>query len=261
MHYTDTGTGEVILFGHSFLWDNQMWQEQVEVLSTQYRCIVPDLWGHGESDYLDNSECNIAELADDHILLMDSLGIEKFSIIGLSVGGMWAAHIAFKYPERINKLVLCDTDLGKEPLFNKFKYYVMIKMMERANCVPPKLVEKVIPIFFSKTTLENNKKLVCYFKNKLSSISKECIPTIATLARAIFWRDSFLNELKQIKAETKIIVGSDDIARPPNEARRLEKLIPNATLSIIENSGHIPSCEQPKLLNAVLLYFFDKTAS
>jgi pimeloyl-ACP methyl ester carboxylesterase len=255
IHYTDTGEGDVILFGHSFLWDNEMWQEQIDVLSKKYRCIAPDLWGHGKSDKLEKPNTSIANLAEDHIALMDSLGVQKFSIIGLSVGGMWSAHIAAKHPDRIDKLVLCDTDLGKEPLFNKLKYYLMIKMMERANCVPPKLVKKVVPIFFSKATLENNKELVSYFENKLSSIDEKSIPTISTLAKAIFWRDSFLSDLTNIKAETKIIVGSEDIARPKHESERLAKLIPNATLSVIDNAGHIPSREQPKAMNEVLSNF------
>ncbi|GAL19475.1 beta-ketoadipate enol-lactone hydrolase [Vibrio maritimus] len=44
MTYQDVGEGPVVLFGHSYLWDSQMWQPQVEALSQHYRCIVPDLW-------------------------------------------------------------------------------------------------------------------------------------------------------------------------------------------------------------------------
>lgn len=256
MHYAEYGSGEVLLFGHSFLWDHHMWQDQVAVLSKHYRCIVPDLWGHGESATLSTNQTSIAELANDYISLMDHLGIGRFSIIGLSVGGMWAAHIAATYPERVEKLVLCDTDLGKEPLLKKLKYFVMIKMMERANAVPPKLIEKVVPIFFSKTTLQKNQPLVSYFKEKLATIKPDNIPTIAALAKAIFWRDNFLSQLKHIKAETKIIVGANDIARPPHEAKRLANIIPNATLSIIDHAGHIPAREQPEAMNRVLEGFF-----
>lgn len=42
MAYLDVGEGEVLLFGHSYLWDHQMWAPQVAALSQRYRCIVPD---------------------------------------------------------------------------------------------------------------------------------------------------------------------------------------------------------------------------
>lgn len=52
MAYLDEGQGPVVLFGHSYLWDSAMWAPQVEALKGQYRCIVPELWGHGDSDAL-----------------------------------------------------------------------------------------------------------------------------------------------------------------------------------------------------------------
>ncbi len=255
INYQDVGKGNVILFGHSFLWDRDMWQKQVEMLSKDYRCIVPDLWGHGESDTLDKPVTSLQELANDHLELMDKLDVEKFSIVGLSVGGMWGAYIAAKHPQRVEKLVLCDTDLGKEPFLKKMKYFAMIKMMEKAKCVTPGLIKKVVPIFFSKETMKNNDELVSYFQNKLSDIDEKHVPTISTLARAIFWRDNYLEQLKGIKAETKIIVGAEDIARPPHESKRLAKLIPNSSLSIIDNAGHIPSREQPEAMNELLKGF------
>lgn len=50
MAYLDEGQGPVLVFGHSYLWDSAMWQPQVEALKSKYRCIVPELWSHGQSD-------------------------------------------------------------------------------------------------------------------------------------------------------------------------------------------------------------------
>ncbi len=50
MHFLDKGEGPVLVFGHSYLWDSAMWAPQVDALSQHYRCIVPDLWSHGQSD-------------------------------------------------------------------------------------------------------------------------------------------------------------------------------------------------------------------
>lgn len=49
LHYLDEGEGPTLLFGHSYLWDSTMWRQQLAALRTSYRCLVPDLWGHGQS--------------------------------------------------------------------------------------------------------------------------------------------------------------------------------------------------------------------
>ncbi|NMS58411.1 alpha/beta fold hydrolase, partial [Vibrio parahaemolyticus] len=113
--YLDKGEGPVLLFGHSYLWDSQMWAPQVEVLSQSFRCIVPDLWAHGESDAAPASTQSLADYAQHMLALMDHLDIEEFSIVGLSVGGMWGAELTAQAPQRVKSLVLMDTFIGWEP--------------------------------------------------------------------------------------------------------------------------------------------------
>ena len=67
MAYLDEGQGPVLLFGHSYLWDSAMWAPQVEALKGSYRCIVPELWGHGDSDSLPEGPCSLETLARDHL--------------------------------------------------------------------------------------------------------------------------------------------------------------------------------------------------
>ena len=50
MSYIDQGQGFPVLLGHSYLWDAEMWQPQIDALSQHFRVIVPELWGHGRSD-------------------------------------------------------------------------------------------------------------------------------------------------------------------------------------------------------------------
>ncbi|MDE1461640.1 alpha/beta fold hydrolase [Spartinivicinus poritis] len=76
-----------------------MWKPQIEVLSKNYRCIVPDLWGHGLSDTPLNMPYTIAQMAEDYWLLTKELGLEHFAIVGLSVGGMWGCQLALSQPK------------------------------------------------------------------------------------------------------------------------------------------------------------------
>lgn len=115
MAYQDVGQGPVIVFGHSYLWDSEMWAPQIEVLSQNYRCVVPDFWAHGQSEFAPASTTSLVDYAQQIIALMDHLEVEQFSIIGLSVGGMWGSEVVNLAPERVKSLVMMDTFVGLEP--------------------------------------------------------------------------------------------------------------------------------------------------
>jgi pimeloyl-ACP methyl ester carboxylesterase len=255
--YEEHGSGDnVILFGHSYLWDSKMWHPQVKHLSKKYRCIVPDLWGHGNSDSPVNANYSLESLAADHLGIMDALGIDKFSIVGISVGGMWALHIALQSPERVQALVLMDTGFGAEPAVEKARYFAMIEMAENSGKFPPQLIDMVYPIFFSQATMRNKPDLVNDFQHSLSLIMGDQMPSVAALGRCIFSRPDVTTTLRNIHIPTHVIVGKDDIARPIHESQLIADSINGAKLSIIENAGHAPNVEQPAQVNEILDSFF-----
>ncbi len=113
--YLDIGSGPVLLFGHDYLFDNQMWTKQLLDLSQHYRCIVPDLWGHGQSQSLPKACLSLKALAEYHLALMDTLAIEKFSIIGSGIASMWGTELCLLAPTRVHTLTLLSCFLGFEP--------------------------------------------------------------------------------------------------------------------------------------------------
>ena len=108
MAYLDTGKGFPVLLGHSYLWNAAQWQPQIDLLSRHFRVIVPDLWGHGESDGLPAGTQAIEDLAEHYRALLDTLSIDACHVVGLSVGGMWAEALA-QSSAAVRKLVLMDT--------------------------------------------------------------------------------------------------------------------------------------------------------
>ncbi len=256
LSYVDVGEGPVLLFGHSYLWDAAMWEAQVATLSGRFRCIVPELWGHGDSAAIEAGEAySVEALTEDMAALLDALEVDRFSLLGLSVGGMWAARLAHRFPERVEKLVLMDCDLGEEPAESQARFLGMIQMVAQAQRFPEMLADACLPFFFGETTLRESGELVAAFRQSLLDWKADNIPTAMALGRGIFTRSDFMPQLAELRCPTLILCGEQDRSRPPEEAQRMHEAIQSSHLELIPDAGHIPSVEQPVLVTRLLLDF------
>lgn len=259
LHYEEKGSGFPVLFGHSYLWDHGMWSGITGMLSSRFRCIMPDLWSHGASDPLPETSTNLDRLADDHRLFMEALGIPRFAVAGLSVGGMWAPRLALGFPDRVAALVLMNTAAGPEPDLSMTRYMGMLDQVEKAGAVPAPIQKAIQPFFFSEETLRDNPSLSAGFMSSLSHIKPGNIPGVVALGRAIFSRDSILFRLENIKCPTLLVAGENDRSRPPQEAQEMARLIPGSRLEVLPGIGHMSVLEAP-IATSRLLTDFLKTA-
>ena len=250
--YEEFGTGFPILFGHSYLWSASMWAPQIQAFSPTYRCIVPELWGHGSSDSLPTIPYSIEALADVHYQLLNELNIERFAVVGLSVGGMWGTQLALNHPERVSALVLMDTSVAPEPAETQQRYFSMAATVEKLGKFPEPMVEQILPLFFAPATRQDKPELVEEFKQRLLNWPAENIASIVALNRAIFSRMSLLERLSELSMPTLIMVGQEDLARPPHEAQAMADQISGSECVIIPNAGHISNLEQPREVNQIL---------
>lgn len=261
LSYEIKGEGPVIIFVHSYLWDKNMWRPQIEELSKNYKCIAIDLWGHGNSDSLEDMEVySLEELSHDIILLADALKINKFNYIGLSVGGMIGANLAINYSDRLSSCVIMDSYSGIEPLETKNIYFGMLGMIEKLKKIPDELKDKIAPMFFTKNESLTQGKLYTSFKKSLGNISENNIQTVVALGRGIFGRISLLEKLIMIKTPTCFIVGDEDIPRPFKESQEMSILVENSLLYCVKNAGHISNLENPIEITKILLEFLNKNS-
>ncbi|ENM5852615.1 alpha/beta fold hydrolase [Vibrio mimicus] len=256
MAYLDAGEGDVLVFGHSYLWDHQMWAPQIAELSQHYRCIVPDFWAHGDSDAAPAAMSNLKDYAQHILALMDHLQIEQFSIVGLSVGGMWGAELAVLAPERVKSLVMMDTFVGLEPEVTHKKYFSMLDAITQLQAVPAPIVDAVVPMFFASDTLKNELPVVTQFRSTLQKLSGERAVEVARLGRMIFGRRDLMDEIESLTLPVLIMVGSEDTPRPVLESYLMKDAIRGSRLEVIEGAGHISSLEQADQVTHHLSTFF-----
>jgi pimeloyl-ACP methyl ester carboxylesterase len=238
-----------------------MWAPQIAALSQQYRVIVPELWGHGQSGPLPAQTRSLDDLARQTLALLDKLDIASINLVGLSVGGMWGARLALLAPQRINSLVLMDTYLGAEPEATRQYYFSLFKMIEDAGAIPEQLLDVIAPIFF-RPGIDRESALYQDFRKSLQDYSRErLLQSIVPLGRLIFSREDLLEQLPRLDKDTTLVMcGDQDKPRPPAESREMAELI-DCSLVLIPDAGHVSARENPEFVNEALLTFLANHAS
>ncbi len=103
--YRVIGEGEPLVLLHGFFGTGREWSFLLEDFSAHYRLIVPDLRGHGHSTN-PSGQFTHRQSALDIFALLDRLGVDTFSAMGASTGGMTLLHMATAQPERVKAMVL-----------------------------------------------------------------------------------------------------------------------------------------------------------
>ena len=115
IHYIDEGAGFPILLIHGLAGDHTAWNPQIEAWRGRHRVLATDTRGAGRSTQVDEP-VTIRELALDLLAVLDHAGIEKCHLIGRSMGGFLAQHIALDAPERVCSLVMLASAGKLDPL-------------------------------------------------------------------------------------------------------------------------------------------------
>lgn len=255
LHYIDQGTGPAVLLAGSYLWDQTMWAPQITALAQRYRVIALDLWGHGKSGPLPDGTQSLDDIARQAQALLDHLVIDRVTLVGLSVGGMWGVRLALSAPQRINGLVLMDTYVGVEPEPTRQYYFSLFKQIEDSGVIAPQLLDIVVPIFF-RPGIDPQSALYQDFRAALAALSSDRLrDSIVPLGRITFGRDDLLPRLSELNPLTTLVIcGDQDKPRPPSEAKAMAELI-GCPWVLVPEAGHISSLENAPFVTEALLMF------
>ena len=109
--YDDTGTGDpALVFLHPWSGNRSFFDDQVARFAADHRCVTVDLRGHGGSDSPADGYA-MGELADDVAWLCGELGVERAVLVGHSMGGIVAVHVAARHPQLVAGVVLLDSPI------------------------------------------------------------------------------------------------------------------------------------------------------
>lgn len=249
LHFEDIGEGKPVVLIHAFPLSKKMWKAQVNLLvNNGFRVVLPDLPGFGEDNY--SEAFSIEEMADKLAELLKSLNIEKAIIGGLSMGGYVLFNLFRLSPEIFSALVLCDTTYLADSEEKRNSRFELISKIE--NQGSRALIENMLPNLISEDTKENNPALVA----KLEKDFLEVKPISAVNAlRSMAERRDSSDIVSRISVPALLVFGEFDKVTNLENARKMNQLIPDSELFVIENAGHYSNLEQPEQFNKAFLNF------
>ena len=256
LHYQDVGQGDVIVLGHEYFYDHSMWSEQVRDLSRSYRCIVPDFWGHGLSNPMPDSVINLQDYAKHVLALLDSLAIDGFSLVGLSLGGMWSVELALLAPQRVKSLALLNTFVGLEPEVNCVNYNAMFDRTSRDKQFSQDTIAQLKTLFFASHALAMPKDYVLDFEQRLITASEQQIKQWLDVGKMMLRRPDRFDEIESFALRVLILAGAEDRARPPLESYLMSDSISGSELHILAGTGHISCVESSTEVTSYLMDFY-----
>jgi len=217
LHYEERGQGEPLLLLHGFgMCGPGDWGEIADELAKDYRVIMPDLRGHGWSTNPSNL-FTMRQSAEDIRALLDKLGLKGVRAMGISAGAMTLLHLATKYPDRLDAMVL----IGGTTYFPEQARQVL----ESAAAAPPRKEEMEF----------------------LSRCASRGEPQVrALMGQFLAFRDSHEDMnltppyLGTIKARTLIVHGDRDEFFPVEIPVEIYRSIPKSQLWIVPNGDHVP---------------------
>lgn len=240
LEYTDVGTGDAVVMLHGWGASKELYQNVIETVSEKYRVIALDLPGFGNSSEPPEA-WSVSQFAELCAKFIAALGLESIILLGHSFGGRVSIKLALMdgLPFEIKKLILVDSAgiLPKRGLGYKLRIYSYKAAKKVLQSAPmrnlfPNAVEK----------MQKNRGSADYAS--ASPIMRGC------LVKAV--NEDLEPLLSKIHTETLLIWGSADDATPLSDGQKMEKLIPNAGLAVIDGAGHFSWLDAPAVFDAII---------
>ncbi len=247
--YEAKGSGPAVVLLHAGLLDQRMWDEQFELLATQYRVIRFDARGHGCSSVPSGDFSNYEDL---HELLL-ALEVPRATLVGLSLGARTAVDFALVYPEMVASLVavspgisgwefddpkLAENDRGAQAAWAAGDRALVVEWFQRSWTDGPK-----------RTPAQVDAKVRERVRLMATETMAKGVP------RGQLKERDAAKHLKDLHVPLLVVVGDLDMSDIQEIATQLVANVPGARETVIRGAGHMVNLEQPQKLNEALMGF------
>ena len=256
INYNEYGNkdGEVLLLIMGLGAPGGTWEKHLNEYRNHFRCIVPDNRGAGDSDK-PAGDYNTIEMAADAMGVIDALGIDKFHVNGISMGGAIAQNIAIAYASRVKSCIItaswayCD---------NYMKNVFEMLKTTRSNMSYANFSQMFLLWLYSAETYRNNPEIITEsLQNNIIDLFP--MPQHAFNSQvAACSRHDTREKLKDITSPVLITAGDKDIFTPIECSKYLNENIKNSRLEVFEKYTHTHHWEDLDRYNKVTVDFINE---
>jgi pimeloyl-ACP methyl ester carboxylesterase len=251
LFYSVLGSGPPILLLHPFPVHHEFWLPATQALASQYKLILPDLRGHGDSDIGDGPAI-MEKHALDIARVLDHAEVGRAAFAGVSIGGYALFEFWRRFRGRVAALALINTKAGADlPDARAARLKTAEDVMERGT---EPFFESMLPKFLGSTTRSARPDLVDAAVRMMRKMSPE---DVAMVQRGMAERPDSGMTLKTINVPTLVVTGDEDVLTGVPEAEFMHQSISGSQLRVIPKAGHYSPWEQPEEVGKVLRQFFD----
>lgn len=244
--FYDEGEGPPFVLVHGFTGSRIDFHDQVPWFSDQYRVLVPDQRGHGESTRAARPEgYSLNRLADDLAGFLDALALGSVHLLGHSMGGMVALRFALRHPERLRSLILMDTAAEALRMFPRDLRAQLAADVRAHGCgkrIDAMRAMPVTPAIQRGIDFLGADEHWRRLQLKLEQMDPEAW---VALADEIMEQPSILDDLAGLAVPTTVIVGAHDLPFLEPSAR-MAAAIPGARHHVMPLAAHSPQYEDPE---------------
>ncbi|UKJ08861.1 alpha/beta fold hydrolase [Solitalea lacus] len=241
--YIDEGTGEVLVLLHGLMGALSNWEPVVNRFSGNYRVIIPVLPLY-EMPLLTTGVKTLSKFLHKFV---EHLKLNRFTLMGNSLGGHVALIYALNHPEHIKSLVLTGSsglyENAMGASFPRRESYDYIKEKVAYTFYDPAMATKELVDEVFATVNDRNRVI------RILAMAKSAI------------RHNMEKDLDKISVPVSLIWGKNDKITPPDVAEEFHRLLPDSELNWIDKCGHAPMMEQPEEFNQHLDLFLRKVYS
>lgn len=250
--WEETGLGDPIVWLQGLGADHSAWAVQIARFSARYRCIAPDLLDTGVSDRA-HDQYSTRALAEDVLALLDQIGTPTVHVVGLSLGGSVAQHLALLAPERLRSLTLVSSIAAPDARLAE----ILHTWAALRQQLDPVLFYRQANLWlFAPEFFDDARRVAGVLRWVERHPAPQPAAAFARQVEASLAHDTQA-DLSAIRTPCLVIGGSDDILTLPSQQQALAAAIPGAQLRFIPHAAHSVNLEKQNIFNQMVSLFID----
>ena len=262
VRYAVAGEGPAVLLVHGLASSMITWYCNMDALADAgFKAIAIDLPGYGDSSLANHLGYEPESGARFLASFTAEMGIDRFSVVGNSAGGLIAGVTALEYPDRVERVALvAAAGLGRRlswplriisiPVLGEliYKPHLISKaaMVKRIFFRPPAVLDDILPEMFRVRCLPHGPQVM------LNSVRSGV--NLLGLRR----KHHIVDRLRDLRAPLLAVWGEEDLVIPPVKAEDVRRDLPYGRIHVLPECGHWPHMEKPEDFNRILIDFLSQ---